>query len=320
MGSLFSGKNTTTATSTPWGPQGSALSDVFSKAKTAFEGSEGTPFYQGDLYAGMDPQTATAIQNMLAYAQSKGQAGADSVSNTGAALTNPGAFTGAIDKFAGMAGTDPTQANIAAATAYANNPAMDGMVDAASRDVRRSLYEQEIPGINRAATGTGNINSSRSGVAQGIAERGAADRVGDISATLRGDAYNRGLGLAEQARGTNLNAAATGAGLYGQQLGMGLDATRNGNNMALGNFGAQVDASSLFQKDQQGQLDADFASWQGQDSRTMDLLNRYYGVVGANNWGGTQTQTQKSSPSIFGSILGLGSLGAGFGLFGGGSK
>jgi hypothetical protein len=80
----------------------------------------------------------------------------------------------------GMAGQDPTKANIAAAGQYADNPYLDGQIDAASRDVTRNLYENQLPGLNEAATDSGNMNSSRAGVAEGIMKRGAADQIGDI--------------------------------------------------------------------------------------------------------------------------------------------
>lgn len=313
MGSLFSGKST--SKSEPWKPQGDALKDIFSQAQTNFNAQSGTPFYQDELYAQMDPATAQAVQQMLSYSQGQGQQNASQVTQAGSTMANPDAYNQSIGKFAAAAGEDPTQANIAAATAYANNPATDGMIDAASRDVTRNLYENEIPGINRAGTSSGNVNSSRAGVAQGIAERGAGDRIGDISSSIRGDAYNRGLGLAEQSRGTNLSAMGQTAGLYGQQMGMGLDALQAGNTMAQQNNGAAIDASQLYQKDKQGQLDANYAKWQGNDTRQTELLNRYYGTIGASNWGGTQTQ--KTSPSILGTVTGLGSMAAGFGLFGG---
>lgn len=318
MGGLFSGKTTTTSKSEPWKPQGDALKGIFDKAGSIYNSRADTPWYQGELYAGMDPATANAIQNMLGYVQKQGSSASDTITQTGESLANPGAFTGAIGNFAAAAGQDPTQANIAAATAYANNPAIDGMIDAASRDVRRGLYEDTIPGINRAGTGSGNINSSRAGIAEGVARRGAEDRVGDISATIRGNAFDRGLSMAEGARTSNLSALGQAAGLYGNATGMGLDALEGGNRLALGNYGAAIDASRLFQADKQGKLDADFRRWQGNDTRADDLLSRYYGIVGANNWGGTQTNTQKTSPSIFGSALGIGSLLGGFGLFGGG--
>jgi hypothetical protein len=49
------------------------------------------------------------------------------------------------------------------------------------RRCSRNLYENQIPGLNMSATGSGNMNSSRAGVAQGIMTRGAADQIGDIA-------------------------------------------------------------------------------------------------------------------------------------------
>lgn len=321
MGGLFGGSKTSTTTSTPWGPQGDALKSIFNTAGNLYSSKAGTPWYEGDLYANMDPATADAIRGMLSYVQGQGASDASAVSGAGSPLLGAGQnLYDTAGQLAAASGQDPTQANIAAATAYANNPAIDGMIDAASRDVKRNLYEQQVPGVRRASTGTGNINSSRSGAMEAIAHRGASDRIADISAGIRGDAFNRGLSLAEQARTTNLGALDRAAGLYGQTFGQGLEALNLGRNFSLGNFGSAIDASSLFQQDAQGQLDADFKKWLGNDTREFDLLNQYYNIIGANNWGGTQTTKEKNRGSIFGSILGGLSTAAGLGAFGGGGK
>jgi hypothetical protein len=319
MGSLFTGTDKTTTEATPWKPQGDALKNIFSAAGRNFENRSGTPWFEGELFAGMDPSTVQSINGLMDFARNRGSQNVDQMTGVGT-LADPRALQGAIGNFASAAGQDPTQANINAASAYANNPAINGMIDAASRDVSRNLFENEIPGINRAGTATGNVNSSRAGVAEGVARRGAADRVADISSNIRGDAFNRGLSMAESARTSNMGALGQAAGLYGDATRTGMSALESGNRMGLGNFGAQIDASRLFQQDRQGQLDANFRQWQGNDTREDDLLARYYGLVGANNWGGTQTTTQQSTPSLFSSILGAGSLAAGFGLFGGGGK
>lgn len=310
MGDFFGGTKKTTTDSKPWEPQGKALQDIFSKAGSIYNSQAGTPWYTGDLYAGMDPETVSAINNLVSYAANKGQQNADKTTAAGDALADPNKLQVSLDSFRSAAMADPTQANINAATAYANNPAIDGMIDAASRDVTRNLYENTVPGIDRAASAGGNINSSRAGVAQGIAMRGAQDQIGDISAGIRGDAYNRGLALAEGARGTNLSALGQSAGLYGDAMNTSLNALGMGNSMALGNYGAAIDASKMFQQDRQGQLDADFMRWNGNDTRQSDLLNRYYGIIGANNWGGTQTTTEKNSGNIFGKLVGAASTAA----------
>lgn len=318
MGGLFSGTTRTTTESEPWQPQGDALRDIFTAAGSNYNNRAGTPWYEGELFAGMDPATVQSIQSMMSYTQGRGNQSVDQFNRTGDALVNPNGYNGAIDRFSSAAGADPTQSNIRSAMQYAANPAIDGMIDAASRDVSRNLFENEIPGINRAGTGSGNINSSRAGVAEGVALRGAGDRVADISSSIRGDAYNRGLSMAEGARTTNLNAMGQSADLYGRATGMGLDALQGGNAMSLGNIGTNIDVSRLFQQDAQGRMDADFRRWSGNDSREDDLLARYMGLVGGQNWGGTQTNTQRSTPSIFGAAMGIGSLIGGFGGFGGG--
>lgn len=78
------------------------------------------------------------------------------------------------------------------------NPYLNGQIDAASRDVTRNLYENQLTGNAGMAAGTGNSGSSRRAVMDAIAMRGAGDRVADISSNLRGQAYNTGLGIAAQ--------------------------------------------------------------------------------------------------------------------------
>ena len=101
-----------------------------------------------------------------------------------------GGFGGAADYYSNAAQTDPFQF----AAQAANNPQMDGMVDAASRDVVRNLGENTLPGIAGQSASAGALGSSRRGMLEGIATRGAADRIADIGANLRGNAYQQGIG------------------------------------------------------------------------------------------------------------------------------
>jgi hypothetical protein len=48
-------------------------------------------------------------------------------------------------------------------------------------------------GIDQNAAMTGNMNSTRAGVAAGIAQRGLADKAADVSSTMRGNAWQAGL-------------------------------------------------------------------------------------------------------------------------------
>ncbi len=319
---LFSG-STTTKTNEKFdtGPssfQAPYLTDAFNSAQSIYNSSKSSPYYQGETYAGMSAEAKSALDKLKAYASGTGLDTATTLGNLGSQMAGYGAKAGStLDQFTTMAGQDPTQANIAAATAYANNPAIQGMIDANSRDVTRNLSEDVLPGIDRAASASGNINSSRAGVASGIAQRGAADRIADISATLRGDAYNRGLSMAQSDRATNLSALGQAASAYGNLASFGVDALGRSTDAAYGAYDAIKGADAAEQADRQGQLSADFSKWQGEDTRAMDLLSRYMNIVGGNQWGQSGTSSGTSKSTQAGSILGqlAGAAATGFSIF-----
>jgi hypothetical protein len=320
MGDLFGGSTTTKSSeTTETGPskfQLPYLQGAFNAAQGAFNSSSGTPFYKGDLYAGMTEEAKASLDALKGYASGTGLATAGQLSSIGQNLAGYAGKAGStLDQYLAEASADPTQATIDAAGKYAANPQLDAMIDANSRDVVRNLNEQTLPTLNRAASGTGNINSSRAGVAEGIARRGAEDRVADISATLRGDAYNRGLSLAQNDRNTRLGALGTAASAYSGLAGQGIGALQAGAATGYGAYDQILGANEAEQADNQGKLDQDYAKWQGEDQRQWDLLNRYFGIVGANQWGqsgtSTGTSTQKTSQGLVGGLAGLAITGAG---------
>lgn len=138
------------------------------------------------------------------------------------------------------------------ASRYINNDVLSGQIDAAARDVTRNLNENTLTGIASGAAGTGNSGSTRAGVAAGIAARGAGDRIGDIAAGLRGNAYNQGLNIEAQR-------AAQNAGFQQQ--------TNMGNQNAFNNmmqFGAGVGQNAFNSNMQNAQFGANMAQNIGQ--------------------------------------------------------
>ena len=279
---------------------------AFGAAQSIYDASKDTPYYEGQTYAGMSAEQKATMARMSAYASGQGMDSANMISRLGGDMVNgaSGKAMSNLDRFTTMAGEDATGANIAGANRYADNPYVTGMIDANARDVNRNLYENEIPGIDRQASGSGNINSSRAGVASGIAQRGAADRIGDISAQIRGDAYNRGLTLAQQDRQSQMDAYGRAAEGYSDLTGQGMDAMRTGSDMAYDALGNQMDVDAMGQKDRQGEMDAAFAKWAGNDTRKTDLLQRYYNIIGANNWGQSGTSKTKTKGSQGGNLGG----------------
>lgn len=316
-GSQGGGGGTTTAVSEPWSKQQPYLLDAFKAAQDLYNAQKNNP-YQPHQYAGMTDLTKSGITGIGNFANGAGADAANSVLNTVNPLTSGynGLLTGA-NKLLNFNPTDPTQANIAAAGAYANNPYMNGMVDAASRDVTRNLGENILPGIDRNAVGTGNENSTRTGIAQGIAMRGAQDTIGDISAQLRGTAYQNGLATAEGARQANqsalLDAMKSGTTQYGDAVGLGYTGAQTGSQLGYNNYDALTRAGQLQQQDAQGAYDNTYTNWQNATQYPWTMLQNYYGIIGGNNWGGT---TNTTAPKTGGGLQGfLGGAAGGLGLY-----
>jgi hypothetical protein len=95
---------------------------------------------------------------------------------------------------------------------YANsNPYLQQNISDANSLIARDFNENIVPGISRAAQGAGQYGSSREGIAQGIAGRGAAEAMTRNTNQMMNQAY-----------GTGLNAMATGVGQTQGALAAGL--------------------------------------------------------------------------------------------------
>lgn len=269
-----SSKTTTqnqTQTNDPWAPQIPYLTDAFSKAKATYDQSGSNPFTQAQL---------DNFTNQIGFANGSKIPGQTSAYGTGLLSQGGAATSGALS----MTPSDI----IGQAGQYANNPYLDGQVTAAMRDATRSVNEEALPSIARNAAASGNQFSSRKGIAEGIVQRGLAEKTADVSANLRGNAWSQGLAQAEGARQFN--------------AGTGLDMSKTG-------LGAL--SSSLSQ--QSGLYDmANSAAAGGKNMGWEDLM-KYYGLI-SGNFGGTTTgtgsKTEQNNPGFFDY------LGAGLSIFG----
>lgn len=320
-GSQSSGGGTTKTQSTPWAAQAPYLFGGFRGAAADIADKIDNPFYNGDLYANLDPMTQEAITKSAGFARGQGADLAQNFLGRGSPFLDQGGnFINSANALANTQLQDPTQANITAAGQYANNPHMDSMIDAASRDVTRNLSEDVLPQLSRNAVGGGNTNSTRTGIAEGIALRGAQDRIGDIAAELRGGAYESGLSRAESARqfneGAGLDARIAGAGMQDQGYGRGMDTTLQGIQQVLNNNDVLAKSGGALQADNQGNLDEAFAKWQGGDTRINELLNRYMGLISGNYGGVTNSTAPTTGGGWLGALQGAaGGATAGLGLY-----
>ncbi|TXL70545.1 hypothetical protein FHP25_33975 [Vineibacter terrae] len=322
MGSLFgSSKSKSESHPDVYGPQKPYINETFSEAQRLYNDQKGSPSYQGSTYASLNPMQQSTLDNMFRAGGSFTSAGMAGLTPGLANLNASGSFGANANALYGMAGNDPTEAIVNNAGRYASNPYMDSMVDASSRDVVRNLNENDLPQLNDSASASGNAYSSRTGVAEGIMRRGAADRVADIGASMRGQAFQSGLGMAQDQYNRSFdnlmgaNAAIGNAGSLGSSL-VGSAAANAGAG-----FDMQSTAGNAYQQDSQGQLDEQAQKWSESDQRPWELLDRYFNFSGWGGGPGTASSSKTSQslgiiPGILGTASAIGSLGSAAGLWG----
>lgn len=300
----------------PWGPQAGALTSAFSNAQDAY-GKSSTATAPTDFVAGMTPEQLATFRNALSYANGTTIPGQNAA--TGAALAGAGtsAATGALS---GLTNFDPSSANnpaalIDAANKYVAGQDVDAQVNNAMLTARQTARDVTLPGINQNAAMTGNTNSSRTGIAEGLVERGLAQQAADLGGTLRSNAFKDGLTLASSNANANnasrLGALSSAAGMGTNAATSGINASSNSINDQKSLFGIANDAGGGLQSADQLALDNLLKQYQSRVSSPYDSLQGLMGIIGSNNWGSNSTGTEKTtkSPSAWEVIGGL--LGAG---------
>lgn len=313
-GSQSKGGGTTTQTSKPWEVQQPYLQYGFEQGKTAAGNALANPVYQGDRVAAMNPFTSNIANQAGNYAnQNFGALGG--LNNTSMGLLNTGsAFgTNAANLFNQYSG-DPTQTILGNAAQYADNPYVSGMIDASSRDVTRNLYENQLPTLAKAAAGSGNTNSTRAGVENAIAMRGAGDRLADMSNTIRGQFFGKGLDLSQNQYNQNLMNSLNANTQLNNAFSSGFRGLTDTQNLASGLTNMGTAAGNMMQAQDQREIDAQMAQFAEQRGVPLDILKQYMGIVGG-NYGGTQTT---NAPSSGGGLMGgiQGAIGGGLGGLG----
>jgi hypothetical protein len=315
-------KNSSSQT-TPWAPQAGALTDIFNNAANAY-GTASQATAPTNFTAQFTPDQLATFKSMLGYAN--GNTTPANQAAAGGALTNAG-VTGATGALTGLAGYDPTKLNnpgalIDQANQYASGQNIDAEVANSMLPALQQARDVTLPGIEQNAATSGNTNSSRTGIADGLVQRGLAEQATNLGATLRNQAFTNGLALASGNANSNNSDILTA---LNSRLTGGTNAANSGinaGNTSINNAGTLY---SLAENAGQGQQAADQANLTNQaqqfQSKTSDpyaALKQYYSILGANNWGrnttGTETDTTTPSAwSVMGGLLGAAGSAAGLG-------
>jgi len=180
-----------------------------------------------------------------------------------------------FNQYQGMANSAQGD-RLATAMDYASANA-NPLVDAAMRDDRRNLQENTLTGIDLAASGSGNMNSSRAGVAEAVANRAFDDRRADVALDVQDRLIDRSLN--QQARQfDDQGNALQGAGMANE--GIQNAYTQGLNTLGQGaNFGMNA-GNSLQGYDQASLMDAQAAFERQRDFEMQQRQGYQSGILG----------------------------------------
>lgn len=315
----------------PWAPQAAALTDAFGKAQGAYDAAS-TAKGPTDFTAGFNPAQLATFRSMIGQGSDMSVPG--SQRDAAGILTNAGVSgtTGALSGYASFdpSSTNNTQSVIDAAGKYASGQNIDAQVNDAMLNARQTARDVTLPGINQSAAISGNTNSSRTGIAEGLVERGLAQQSANLGASLRSQAFQNGLTLAQQqAQNNNTQklAALSGQGVLGTAAASG---GNTAGNSSVANTGAldtlAMTGGAGLQASDQAALTNQLQRYQFDTQSPYANVTELMKIIGSGNWGssttssGTGTSTEKSTPSTLDTISkGVGALTSIMGMFGGGA-
>lgn len=312
-----SGGSTTTE-SKPWAPAIPLLEKILGSAGDLFDSQGGINAEWIDKeVADLTPEMQQAVKDMLNSDQLKqtigqiNQAGQQGLSGIGQATGALGGLT--------QQGITGENINKLAEELY-DTEMVKGQKESLGKDIEQGLNKR-VQGINQQAAGTGNMGSSRAGVAEGVATGEAADAyatgASNIENAARTSAYGQALGTLQGNQSTALGAA----GALGQ-LGLGSGGLMSGNlnaqNQILQN---QLTGAGILQGHNQNVANNNWFNATGQQNMGWDMLGKLTGIAGGiGGMGGTSTSTQnQGSGNLFNSLLGAGATLGGAYLTGGAS-
>jgi hypothetical protein len=313
-GSQSQSTNSVTA---PYGPQNKSLKFAYKEADKAY-GQASQAQAPENFVAQFNPDQLNTFNSMINYGNASNAAAQNAATGGALSQAGVGGVEGALSKLNGFQPTDATGLIINNASQFANNPHMDGMVDAAMRDARRQVAEQDIPQLDRSAALGGNTNNSRTALAMGLVERGLAEKTADVSAGLRGAAFNNGLNLASDNNQFNINSflqsAAAAGGIGNTAAGIGVGATSGSIKDQTDLFKLAAGGGAGLQGADQANLDNQMAQYQSGVNAPFAPLQNYMSTVNPQVWGTNTSGTQTTTPSTYQVVGGL--MGAGGSLLG----
>lgn len=312
MGKLFGsgsgGSQSQTTESSPWKPAQDALEQILKDAGSIYDKNGGINGNWVDKnIADLTPEMQQAMKDLLGSDKMKETIGSlDQSWKQGA--SGIGQASGMLGGLA-QQGITSDQINNMAKDLY-NQDMVDSQTGQLTKTVQEGL-DKNIQGLNQQSSASGNMGSSRAGVAEGVAIGEAADAISSGTSAIQNNASQQAmagaLGTLQGNQSTALGAAGQlgSLGLGSGNLGLG---TLTGQNQILQN---QLQGAGIGQNQNQNVANNNWFNQQGQNNAGWDNLSKYMGLAGAiGGMGGSSTTTGGSSAGGLGTMQGLVGIGS----------
>lgn len=167
----------------------------------------------GNLYnSGIGPINQTGMNTINGMAAGNTgitgpTAGLSSALNSGAtaAASQLGTFASGLSGASAEAAQNPNSQILSNAQSIENSAPTQSAISSTNAQLQQVLNEQTVPQLNRSAASAGNLNSSRAGMAEAMANENEGIVQGNADASILNNAFNTGLGTANSEYGTQLN-------------------------------------------------------------------------------------------------------------------
>lgn len=273
--------------------------------------------YQGDYVAPTNQNEYNAANNQYNTAMGSSTDANNTLYRTGSSLIpgGVGATYGALGGLNNFANSDQTGNNINSAQRYASGFDTPGQVQGAMLQGLQTAADSTLPSLYRGAAGSGNVNSDRTAVSDGVVRRGLAQQAAGLTASLNNSNYQNGLGQASNDNAQKLQGLSQLGSLGSNMTQMGTNDLSTGiNNQGSINNQANAGAEGVQNLDQ-SKLNNAMDKFNGNQNFGWSQLNNLFNIIGGKSWGGTSfgntssnstTQQNPSLMSSIGSLLGAG--------------
>jgi len=251
------------------------VDSALSGGQGAFNDVLNTGFYQGQTLAGTSPYASAAANTMGGFAPGVMSSGFD-MFNLGSGFGQN--YRDLYDR--------SQQDSLSGAIDYANENA-GSLTDALMSDARRNT-QLAMQGNNVSSSSTGNVNSSRAGIADAALLSDLARRSEATGETVRNNLIDRKMNADAAAFGRSMDANAQLANTYNNAL----------NTMSTG-AGFGMDAGRFLQGEEQNRLNDARARFEGNRDFGYNMYKDYMsGMLGKAPTPSYQVQPNMFSPGM----------------------